>query len=734
MKKPFFPLCVVSVTWATFFASLCHAGIEVCELQSGPNRLALDDATGAVKILTQAQRSLLTQTDILGPFRLHVPIEDFYAHMVEGHHTKPAIFKKDNQLICTYSKLNGKRGPMDISVVVTITSIGDGSFELNCRIHNQTNITIPQVFFPWIGGFKQIDNKDDCVTFGKEQFEPWKAWSKPSDEERLYFMANIARPSFYLSYCDSYRAGMKWMDYGGTNAGVSLYSTDTGAKQQFMLVSADRFGDDAVDLAWYFYPYIGPGQVWESPTFVLYSHQGNWRTGVLKFKEFTDKAFAPVKSSADRDLSIGQYSLWISWHYQDWRDLKYRFTDIPAIAAEARKAGFREMTLVRATELDFCLPHVIRKPLGTEKQLKDAAEETRKLGVNTNLWLTCRLIRPDTIPAGQDKNEWYLLDVAGQPARGNWSYDPLMTPHDSIYQVGTRAGYFICTASKNWQKAYWDNLDMVTNKLDFHGILFDISQPSVLGPCYNPQHNHRPDGEGDHTLEVVAKTKKILVQRFGDQGTFTGECQWDAATQYMDYTWDWLRLGDVEKTAPFYMAFPHARRCYKCDDHKSLINRIFTSGYWLDAYIKDGGARLGDYPELTQYFRSLAAFKEHFVKCLSQRDTYFYDMYVQIEGGKNAWVRTHRSGDQALIMVTEADGNDASYKLTIDVEKILGAGERKVEIWTRTLKKLSSQTANGNVTLQVNVPKEDFMAIHLLPVENKDNINCTKAKGVLNDH
>src|SRR4029079_3794648 len=138
---------------------------------------------------------------------------------------------------------------------------------------------------------------------------------------------------------------------------------------------------------------------------------GDWRLGVMKFEQFTDKAFVPVKSPPALDETLGQFTFWISWHFQDWQKVKHNFPALPAIAAEAREAGFNQITLVRATALDFCLPHVLREPLGTSGQLRTAVEKCRELGVNVIPFVTCRLIRPDTVPPEQQR-EWFKEDIA----------------------------------------------------------------------------------------------------------------------------------------------------------------------------------------------------------------------------------------------------------------------------------------------------------------------------------
>ncbi|MHB9038442.1 MAG: hypothetical protein ACYC64_17460 [Armatimonadota bacterium] len=688
------------------------------ELSSGDSRLTIDEASGQIRHLTYNGRTLIEHSGTTGPFRLHVPLPAFEAHMVEGNHVKPEISRAADAVICRYTHVAGKRGPIDIDVEIRYSSVGDGTFEMQCRLKNNSLYGIPQIFFPWVSGFAKVDDDDDQATFGGSSFKPWKEWHKRTEYDKVLFMNHLKRPyrvaqPFYPYSENGLLAGlMKWIDLSGMSAGTSLYSKDTGAKIQYMLVAADDYGKDTIDLAWFHYPFVEPKTEWHSAVFVLCPHGGDWHQGALKFKEFADRAFTTVSSAPERDETIGSQTLWIGWHYQDWSDSKYSFKDIPAIAAEARKAGFREMMLARATELDFSLPHVLRSQLGTEKDLNDALEKSRELGVNTSFFVTCRLIRPETIPKGENKEEWWFKNVAQQTIASNWTYDPHMIPNMPINQIGSRAAYLACAGSEGWQKAYWENLDMLGSKWGCHGMLFDVSCTFGWGLCFNPLHSHRPDEEMTCLNEVLSKTRSLLQERFGSDAVVVGEGQWDAATQWADYTWDWVPFKG-EEFAPFTMAFPRARRCCKCSDDKSLINKIFASGYWLDLYLEDGGARLGDYPELTDYLASLARFKMRFVNTLGKRDAYLHDLYVKADSVDGVWVRTHRNGSEALIMVTHEEGKTFSTDLTIDLKSMLGEGKKSVEVWTRDLQMKTSISATDSATLQLEVPSEDFVAVHI---------------------
>jgi len=682
------------------------------KLASGPNLLEVDRETGRIALVSAGGRTLLAGARGRGPFRLHLPLPDFEAHMVEAHLTRPTIEASGDTIRLSYTHLLGKRGPVDIDAQATIRSAQDGGFELSCRIHNGTQTKIPQVFFPWISGFGKIDGNADQVTFGHSTFKPWETWRTPPDH---LFMQYYGYPTFEMLAGDGYKAGIKWMDWSGVAAGASLFSKQRDPVTQFMLVSSDGFGRNTIDLAWYFYPFIEAGAEWQSPTFVLYPHRGNWHQGILKFREFAERTFTSAPSTPARDETLGQQCLWLGWQYQDWRDTPLKFKDMPAIAAEARRAGFRELSLWGTFDC-FRLPHTIISPLGSDEDFKRAIDGCRAIGVNAVPIISCRLINPETLPAGTDKPDWFVENVAGQNLADNWSYHPDMIPRLPIRQIGSYAAYYACEGSKQWRAAYFDLLKKMVDTWGLRGVIFDqatITVHNTSGLCFNPRHAHRPDGQWQCLTDALIDTKKYFRERFGGEAVLAGESLWDLATEWTDYTSDWAMIGD-EALAPFHMAFPRVRQSIKCMGQKAMLNRIFTGGYWIELYMEEGAARLRDYPELTTYLQSLAEFKKHFSRFFNQRDAYLHDMYVQAKPAQGAWVRVHRSGNEALILVTQRDGRPAALDLTVDAREILGDGQYRTKIYSRTLQERGTLSSNaGKITAKIDVPAEDFIALHL---------------------
>jgi hypothetical protein len=465
------------------------------------------------------------------------------------------------------------------------------------------------------------------------------------------------------------------------------------------------------------YPYIMPGETFFSPEYILYPHEGGWPKGVTKFRIFTRDNFTPLPRNVDEQTSLGLQTLWISRHYQDWRKVRLRFSDIPDIAAEARAAGIRHLTIARATALDFCLPHQVRKELGGLSELRLAFQRCRDEGSRCTLFISCRLIRETTINASSQSDEWYVENVAGQRHGDNWTYHPRMLPAFPIQQIGSRAAYYICPASQNWRKSLFAFVDKLVRDWDADGLMFDQSF-STGELCFNPLHDHKPS-DYLKNLELVLREIKFLITRSKKDGLLGGEGHWDKSTEWMNFTWDWYEMTPEEPAAPFHMAFPQARTMIKCSTDISHINRLFTAGYQLDLYLEEGSGRLSSYPELSEYLQSLFRFKSRFRRFFDSREEYLYTEHIHCSR-TSAWYRSHKHGDEFLVLITARDGSADRFNLEIDVEAMTGKRHVRIEEWSRELRLLHTASYSAHAELTVEVGHNDFTALLCSPAAGRE--------------
>ena len=71
---------------------------------------------------------------------------------------------------------------------------GDGSFSVGLTLENRTDRPIPQVFFPCLESFGKTENREDRITFGKSQFQPWVTWNDLADCHTISFIWHSGAP------------------------------------------------------------------------------------------------------------------------------------------------------------------------------------------------------------------------------------------------------------------------------------------------------------------------------------------------------------------------------------------------------------------------------------------------------------------------------------------------------------------------------------------------------------
>ena len=93
---------------------------------------------------------------------------------------------------------------------------------------------------------------------------------------------------------------------------------------------------------------------------------------------------------------------------------------------------------------------------------------------------------------------------------------------------------------------------------------------------------------------------------------------------------------------------------------------------------------------------------------------------MQARPAEGAWVRVHRSGNEALVLVTQRDGRPEALDLTVDARGILGDGAYRAVMYSRNLEKRGTLSGDaGRITAHVDVPAEDFVSLHLTRASSK---------------
>ena len=614
-----------------------------------PNgRIEVDRGSGAITAvrLTDPNIEFVSRPDGRGLVRLAAPLPEFGAHYVEtGVHGRPIVERQGDGLRLSYPELASPSGTIPVSVEITLTPASEG-LVLRARVHNGWTETIPQLVFPQIFGLGAIAGPEDTrLQFGRGRLYPFKELTLPPDSAR-YLDLGLYR---YYSYGFS-PFNMKWLDYGDSHGGLTLFSRDTRYTQQGLLADRPDRAEEWLDLRWVHYPFIEPGETWESGEFVLMLHPGDWYAGARTYQEFAANAY-PYRAPRRLREALGVRSIWLSfWNAPPM----YRFADLPDLAAELDDLGLAEM-VVWGWQTHFGYPMRVDTRLGTEAELSNAMHRSQERGVPISLFTTHHLVAdgPDTDAS------WLHLNAAGQRAFGNWTYNRDFLPRFGPLYSATHSCLQASALSRRWRSAGLDNYRRLL-ALGATSICFDQFFPwNDLN--YSAKRDGRPNAEGEKLLEFGERARE-LIHAFNPAGTFSGEGIADASVPIMDYTWEWHDSGDLATAGPFRYVFPHFRLNANINEHPRGALVAFVEGALLNVMPGGMERRLGDCPALVSTLRKLARLRRRLLPYFTEGQFHFQEGLVT--SGCVARLYSHQ--DRILVLATNPSDEPAEIAIEVD--------------------------------------------------------------------
>ena len=167
----------------------------------------------------------------------------------------------------------------------------------------------------------------------------------------------------YYGY-GAFEFSMKWLDYGDSRGGLTLYSRDRRYAAQGLLLERPDRSRDEFALRWLHHPTIAPGDTWDSGDYVLVLHEGGWHTGARAFQEFAAAAY-PHDAPPHIREALGIRSVWPAIRHAP---VNFTIDELPRYAEELADPdlGLAELCVWHWWEKNG-LPIVMNPRLGTEE-------------------------------------------------------------------------------------------------------------------------------------------------------------------------------------------------------------------------------------------------------------------------------------------------------------------------------------------------------------------------------
>lgn len=621
-------------------------------------RIGVDVETGGIAAiqLDEPDAGFIEQPSGSGLLRIAAPLDHFGSHYVEcGTHGSPALSRDGDGLILRYGGLESSEGAVPVEVEIGMRPSEDG-LVIRAKLTNGWTKPIPQIIFPQIMDLEAVGDADQThLQLGRHRMHPFRELTmRPDDASWLDRALHT-----YIPYAD-FEFNMKWLDYGDATRGLTLFSRNTRHIAQGILVQRVDRSVERANLRWMHFPFLEPGETWESGDYVLVPHAGDWYAGARAYKRFTDEAY-PYNAPRRIREALAVRSMWAAVRNAP---PTISISQLPEYAAELTdpELGITELILWHWWFKNG-YPIFLDPRLGTEEEFAEALRRCDELGVPVVLFVSHHILR-DTDETNPD---WVHRNVAGQAVSNNWTYGRDFLPLFRLPFSGTHAMINGSALSPSWREtglAHYRHFLGLGGK----GICFDVGR-SWDGPNFNPAIDGKMDEEGEKLIEF-ARAARALIHEVNPDGTYSAEHVSDVNVPVIDYTWEWYNGADIERAAPFRYVFPQFRLNANVNEHPRGALYAFMEGALLN--VIPGNMRsylLRDCPELTAILRKLTPLRRRFLPFFTDGQFRFREG-LTVQGGE---ARLYTNGD--AILVIAINPSDAPAEVTVAVDPTVWGGE-----------------------------------------------------------
>lgn len=599
--------------------------------------------------LDESETDFVRHPSGAGLLRIAAPFEHYPSHFAEtSARAHPEVERGGDGVRITWPELVSDEGPLAVRVEIALNATSDG-LVMSARVHNGWSEPIPEVIFPQLLDLEAIGGTVTTrLRLGRGNLRPFRELTmKPDDAWWL-----DRRLQRYLPF-GGIPFNMKWLDFGDEKRGLTLYSRDTRHTTQGLLLQRPSRNVDCLHLRWIHYPFIQPGETWESGEYVLRPHAGDWYAGARAYQAFARTSY-PYRAPQRIREALAVRSIWPAVRNAP---PNFPIRKLPDYAAELTdpELGVTEMILWHWW-LKNGYPIFLDPRLGTEEEFRAAIKACTGMGVPVVLFVSHHLVR-DT---DESDPEWFHLNAGGQPVADNWTYGRDFLPMFQVPFSGTHAMLRGSALSRGWREEGWRNYREILGR-GASGICFDVFGAAKT-PNFNPAIDGNPDEEGEKLLAFAERARR-MIHAANPDGTFSGEHIADVNVPVLDYTWEWKNGYELVDAAAFRYVFPDYRLNANVNHHPRGALIGFMEGALLNLIPGNMHSHfLKDCPELVATLRQLTPLRRRFLPFFTDGQYRFMEG-LTVEGGR---ARLYTHGD--AILVVAVNPTDAPAEITVSVD------------------------------------------------------------------
>lgn len=367
-------------------------------------------------------------------FRILLPLPGYEANYFDSKDQKVSrIQATPDGVVCVYDSLRNSRETVPVQVRYQIRAAG-GQLLFSISVENPTKRKLAEVMYGIIGGQQGIADRLETKSL------------VPG-----YFIANLAPGLFSRFHGGTYGGGnlgiehdavsfaypgqmsMGWMDIYNPKAGVGYYYADQDPDTRLTLLQVELrpFGSSAtvrdswpsvaeaegkpigLTTGWVDMPYLSQGTFRAGPV-ALEVHKGDWHSASHIYRAWFDKYFKVQRPASWLRKQMAWQSIIMS---NAGGVVRYRFSDLPRLAADAKKYGITTFEILgwSVGGIDRGYPQYTPDPrLGTPAEFRSALARIRVMGVHPLLFTNIQVADTAT-PIFHNKLKQYAVDGLWAP-------------------------------------------------------------------------------------------------------------------------------------------------------------------------------------------------------------------------------------------------------------------------------------------------------------------------------
>ena len=594
-----------------------------------------------------------------------------------------ASFDGPTKLTLHYDAISTtKAGVLPIAADLLVELTGDGAVLFSVTIDNRSVYVVEEVWAPSFAGLRQPEGEaalqlkhlDMCgglsngIRFDSGFHTGTGYWGF----ENPVAYDNANRTSFFI--LDNEKQGLYLGQHEVTSRFNSLWVAEL--KPGYIDSLHLRHDPSAAELAGRpagfvfsraFLPFIEPGATVTLPTTTVRPYCGDWHTATKFYAEWRATWFRPKPLpawAADADA-------WLTLQMDSPEgDARYRYVELPEIAAECLKHGVKAIHLIgyNAGGQDRNVPLIDPNPLlGTYEELKEAIRTCESMGVRIILFFKIGWANLDLPDFQRDVLPHACKDMHGNPmSAGGWDYSTIT----NALGYSRYRGVQICHNSSASRAFLMKELRKLL-ELGASGLQCDeVLQNS---PCFDRSHDHLYGEPGPNGSLLAAAETWEIATRHNPEFLLAGEGSTDPMTQY--YRINYNRTADryywAGRHVPAWKFMdPDARfaTCIIGFDDRELINQCLTFGYTFCYEPINFKGRLRDFPATIAYGQKAQTLRQRLRAYIWEgrfRHTHGATVTFAETGRPQMWSHfEHRETGTAAVVVAN---EDATRDLTVTV-------------------------------------------------------------------